>query len=213
MAKRTIANDSDNLSSVLNLLGEVVFTFQGCTTREARGLRCVSKTFRDAVSNFPWNDLSTRISMNVNHWATSFPRAQAANLGQRNDLVDEDFDLFCGMRALDISGCTQACLSDGSFIKARAASANVEALARLREAARAMGAEVLTKAVLLAKDFVAEARGWVAGPASLQTRAAQNQRSANADTASRIAALSAKALEDNLKGYFYLLTHFNLRSI
>ena len=76
--------------------------------------------------------------MNVTHWVKSFPRAQAANLGQRNDFVAEDFDLLCGVRAFDISGCTQTCVSDGSFIKDRAASANVEALARLREAARAM---------------------------------------------------------------------------
>jgi len=203
---------TDKLSSVLNVLGEVILSFQGCTTREARGLRCVSKTFRDAVSNFPWNDLSTRISMNVTLWVKCFPRAQAANLEQRDDLISEDFFLFGDVHALNVSGCKQACVSDGSFIRA-AASVNMEDVARLREAARAMGADLLANATLLANNFVTEARCWDAGPASLQIRAAQNQRSGEADTASRIAAVSAKALEDYLKGHWFLLAHINLEYV
>ena len=210
-AKR-LANDIDKLSSVLNVLGEIILSFQGCITREARGLRCVSKTFRNVVSNFPWSDLSTRIPMNVTLWVKCFPRAQAANLEQRNDLIAEDFALFGDVRALNISGCTQACVSDGSFIKARA-SVNVEDVARLREAARAMGANLLANATHLANKFVTEARCWDAGPASLETRAAQNQRSAEADTASRIAAVSAKALEGYLKGRWFLLAHLNLQYV
>ena len=82
------------------------------TMKEARKLRLVCHEFLDNVLITPFSDLESPIGRegvpiqeSLVLYRQCYPRAVAANVKNRYDLVDADFALFRGFQALDISRC------------------------------------------------------------------------------------------------------------
>ena len=67
--------------------------------KRANRLRLVCREFREAVTEFPWNDILTRIKGSVRVWRAVFPYARSANVSGRDDIVDADLCIFVAMRA------------------------------------------------------------------------------------------------------------------
>jgi hypothetical protein len=96
-------------------------------TPEANTLRLVCKELKREVGEYPWEDMETVIRGYVGErvgeregqrgaWRACFPRARGANVemcepwlssGRRNPVVDLDFVHFVGLRALNMSCCSQ----------------------------------------------------------------------------------------------------------
>jgi hypothetical protein len=94
------------------------------TAKEARELRLVCREFRDNVDVTPFNDLTspigcryTPIQASLALWHMCFPKAIAANVSYRVDLVDADVACFQGYEALNISQCIR--LTDTAFTHLR----------------------------------------------------------------------------------------------
>jgi hypothetical protein len=97
-------------------------------TREACSLRGVCRELKQAVGDFPWEDMDTVIRGDVALWRACFPRALGANVGQRGQwgenpngrltaVVDADFVLLGGLKALNMSWCRQ--VTDAAFVHLR----------------------------------------------------------------------------------------------
>ena len=98
----------------MSIVGVVLFPF--FSTRDARRLRLVCRELKQAVADFPWEDMSTVIRGSIALWRACFPHARGANVGQlvgvkewqnpngrRIPVVDGDFVHFVGLRALNMS--------------------------------------------------------------------------------------------------------------
>ena len=93
----------------------VLFSLLGM--HEACSLRLSCQELKQAVADFPWEDMETVIRGSIALWRACFPRARAAHVGGFNNkgiyttsapVVDADFVHFVGLRALDINGCRQS---------------------------------------------------------------------------------------------------------
>ena len=112
----------------MSIVGVVLFPF--LDTREASSLRLVCRELKQAVADFPWEDMGTVIRGSIALWRACFPRARGANVGERvgdgeglnpngrlTDVVDGDFVHFVGLRALNMSCCWQ--VTDAAFVHLR----------------------------------------------------------------------------------------------
>ena len=101
--------------TIVSIVGVVLFPFIS-TEDAALGLRLTCRELKQAVTDFPWEDMRTVIHGNIALWRACFPRARGANVGQRigdeeyhnpngrrAPVVDADFVHFVGLRALNIS--------------------------------------------------------------------------------------------------------------
>ena len=100
-------------------LGVAVLQYLGDDTRAATALRGTCRGARDAVAAHRWHDTATRVVW-PGRWRAAFPAATAANVRRWDDdppstLTDADFVHLRGLRALDMSGCSQASITDGAF--------------------------------------------------------------------------------------------------
>ena len=87
------------------------------TTLDARALRLVCAECCEAVAAMRWHDKETRIMAPLAAWRASFPRALAASIVGRVDLVDADFVHLAHMRTLNMDGCTR--ISDAGLAHLR----------------------------------------------------------------------------------------------
>ena len=112
----------------MSIVGVMLFPF--FDTREACSLRLVCRELKQAVADFPWEDMDTVIRGSLAQWRACFPRARGANVGQRvrdglyqnpngrrTAVVDGDFVHFVGLRALNMSYCRQ--VTDAAFVHLR----------------------------------------------------------------------------------------------
>ncbi len=101
--------------TTVSIVGVVLFPFIS-TEDAARGLRLTCRELKQAVADFPWEDMRTVIRGSIALWRACFPRARGANVGQRigdegwqnlngrrTPVVDANFVHFVGLRALNIS--------------------------------------------------------------------------------------------------------------
>lgn len=85
--------------TILSLMG---YTFLSMfNTKMAMSLRATCHEFKDAVTRYPWEDLTTKVS-NVELWRSCFPNARAANV-RGNMLVDARFAPLAGVQKLNMS--------------------------------------------------------------------------------------------------------------
>ena len=110
--------------TIVSIVGVVLFPFIS-TEDAARGLRLTCRELKQAVADFPWEDMGTVIHGSIAQWRACFPRARGANAGQCSPsgatnsngrltaVVDGDFVHFVGLRALNMSWCTQ--VTDAAF--------------------------------------------------------------------------------------------------
>jgi hypothetical protein len=96
-------------SSIVSILPIRAALFPFFDTREAAcSLRGVCHELRQAVGDFPWEDMGTVIKGNIAMWRACFPRARGAKIyGRRTPVVDGDFVHFVGLRALNMTGSWQ----------------------------------------------------------------------------------------------------------
>lgn len=73
------------------------------STLDARDLRLVCKEFKEAVSEYAWDDKETVI-LNVGMWRRVHPKARTAKLHER--VVDNDFVQLRGVLHVDMTGCS-----------------------------------------------------------------------------------------------------------
>jgi hypothetical protein len=120
--------DPSEGSSIVSILPIRAALFPFFDTREACSLRGVCHEVKQAVADFPWEDMGTVIRGSVALWRACFPRARGANVGQRGQwgenpngrrtaVVDAAFVHFVGLRALNMSWCTQ--VRDAAFVHIR----------------------------------------------------------------------------------------------
>ena len=77
---------------------------------------------REAVKEFPWMDIQSRIKGSVKSWRAAFPVARCANVSERNDIVDADFihirgDARVRLHTVIMSNCHK--VTDAAFIHLR----------------------------------------------------------------------------------------------
>ena len=109
-ARMLLAGGPGDEPTIVSIVGVVLFPFIS-TEDAARGLRLTCRELKQAVTDFPWEDISTVIHGSIALWRACFPRARAANLGQREGdeawktpngrrtpVVDADFVHFVGLR-------------------------------------------------------------------------------------------------------------------
>jgi hypothetical protein len=114
--------------TIVSIVGVVLLPF--FDTREACSLRLVCRELKQAVADFPWEDMGTVIRGSIALWRACLPRARGANVGQRigdglyhnpngrrTAVVDGDFVHFVGLRALNISLCRK--VTDAAFVHLR----------------------------------------------------------------------------------------------
>ena len=128
----------------LHLIGGGIFSFLTMIDSNKVRVQCVE--CRDAVMDFPWMDIQSRIKGNIKAWRAAFPVARAVNVSYRNDIVDADFVHIrgdarvrlhtvnmwkCkrvtdaafvhlrGIHTLNIMDCNQATITDSAFIHLR----------------------------------------------------------------------------------------------
>ena len=114
--------------TIVSIVGVVLFPFS--STREACSLRLVCRELKQAVADFPWEDMGTVIRGSIAQWRACFPRARGANVGKRGGdhrllntngrrtaVVDGDFVHFVGMLALNMSCCRE--VTDAAFVHLR----------------------------------------------------------------------------------------------
>jgi hypothetical protein len=125
-------------------IGEGIFGYLTMIDSNKVRVQCVE--CRDAVMDFPWMDVRSRIRGSVRAWRAAFPVARAVNVSLRNDIVDADFVhirgdarvrlhtvnmCFCkrvtdaafvhlrGIHKLYMSDCNQTSITDSAFIHLR----------------------------------------------------------------------------------------------
>ena len=124
-AEMRLAGGPGGEPTIVSIVGVVLFPFIS-TEDAARGLRLTCRELKQAVTDFPWEDVRTVIKGKIALWRACFPRARGANVGQRGGnarwqnpngrrtpVVDADFVHFVGLRALNMSWCTQ--VTDAAF--------------------------------------------------------------------------------------------------
>ena len=112
--------------TIVSIVGVVLLPFIG-TWDAALGLRLTCRELKQAVTDFPWEDMKTVIHGSLALWRACFPRARGANVeqcegdeewenpsGRRTPVVDADFVHFVGLRALNMSYCKQ--VTDAAFV-------------------------------------------------------------------------------------------------
>jgi len=83
----------------------------------------VCHELKKAVADFPWEDMRTVIRGSIAQWRACFPRARGANVRRigicqrHTSMVDGDFVHFVGLRALNMSNCTE--VTDAAFVHLR----------------------------------------------------------------------------------------------
>jgi hypothetical protein len=115
--------------TIVYIVGVVLFPFIS-TEDAARGLRLTCRELKQAVADFPWEDMKTVIRGSISLWRACFPRARGANMGQRygyepwqnpsgrrTPVVDADLVHFVGLRALNMRCCRQ--VTDAAFVHLR----------------------------------------------------------------------------------------------
>ena len=111
--------------TIVSIVGVVLFPFIS-TEDAARGLRLTCRELKQAVTDFPWEDMSTVIHGSIALWRACFPRARGANVRRydpdggpvrRAPVVDADFVHLVGLRALNMSWCRQ--VTDAAFVHLR----------------------------------------------------------------------------------------------
>ena len=106
----------ENPQNVFSVASHCLFGF--LTTRDANAVRATCREARDAVAAHPWADAETRIPRSLARWRACFPRAVAANVSERDDLVDADFAAHLrGLRVLNMGRCRG--VSDAAFVHLR----------------------------------------------------------------------------------------------
>ena len=90
-------------ATILSIVGLELLPF--FSTPEASTLRLVCSDFVGAIADVRWSDTETRINGDLSKWRACFPRARAANVYNRRDLVDGDFVHLAGLHTLDMSRC------------------------------------------------------------------------------------------------------------
>ena len=98
----------------MSIVGAALFPFIS-TVDAARGLRLTCRELKQAVADFPWEDMGTVIKNSIALWRACFPRARGVNVGTH--VVDGDFLHFVGLRALDMRACSQ--VTDAAFVHLR----------------------------------------------------------------------------------------------
>ena len=107
----------ENSQNVLSVASYTLLELVG--TRGACALRATCREARDAVAAHPWADTVTRVEGSLALWRTCFPRAQAANVSERGDLVDVDFVHLRGMSTLIMCDCGESEIGDAAFVHLR----------------------------------------------------------------------------------------------
>ncbi len=121
-----LAGGPEGEPTIVSIVGAVLLPFIG-TRDAALGLRLTCRELKQAVTDFPWEDMRTVIKGSIALWRACFPRAIGANVGQYNDfhvpfgrltpVVDADFVHFVGLRALNMACCRQ--VTDAAFVHLR----------------------------------------------------------------------------------------------
>ena len=96
--------------TIVSIVGVVLFPFIS-TEDAARGLRLTCRELKQAVADFPWEDMGTVIHGSIALWRACFPRAIGANVYQNNRstaVVDADFVHLVG-----VEGAEHALLQEG----------------------------------------------------------------------------------------------------
>ena len=94
------------------------------STDDAVPVRVACKELRDCVANFTWASMN-RVPGGLRLWRTCFPRAIAANILDRPDLVDADFVHLRGIHTLNMSRCRQPGITDAAFVSLRGIRMNL----------------------------------------------------------------------------------------
>jgi hypothetical protein len=89
------------------------------STEEACTLRLVCREFVGAIADVRWKDTETRINRDLGKWRACFPRARAANVRGRRDLVDADFVHLAGLHTLNMSWCYLDTITNAAFAHLR----------------------------------------------------------------------------------------------
>jgi len=103
--------------TLLSVASGAIFPF--LDTVEATDLRETCSEARDAVADFPWHDVVTRIDGSLYSWRACFPKATAANIECRLDLEDDDFIHLRGVCSLNMARCTQPRITNAAFAHLR----------------------------------------------------------------------------------------------
>ena len=115
-----VRTDTTTPTTVLSTLagahsvGEGILGF--FTMEGANALRLVCSEMREAVAGAAWFDIKTRIKGNLASWRACFPKARAANVYSRRDLVDGDFVHLKGIHTLNMAWCSQVSITDAAFV-------------------------------------------------------------------------------------------------
>jgi hypothetical protein len=95
-------------------LGPFILGWLADDTLAASALRGTCTAGRDAVAAYPWADETTVVRW-PSRWRRAFPAAVAASVRGNRRLRDADFVHLRGLRSLDMSGCSQATITDAAF--------------------------------------------------------------------------------------------------
>ena len=117
-----------DLNSIVSMLPIRTVLFPFLDTRDASALRLTCQELKQAVTDFPWEDMGTVIRGSIAQWRACFPRARGAYVrqmgmygqnpnGRLTAVVDGDFVHFVGLRALNMSYCRQ--VTDAAFVHLR----------------------------------------------------------------------------------------------
>ena len=113
-------------SSIVSILPIRAALFPFFDTREACSLRGVCHELKQAVADFPWEDMDTVIRGGIAQWRACFPAARGVNVRMYDlhdgpvrgtAVVDGDFVHFVGLRALNMSWCSE--VTDAAFVHLR----------------------------------------------------------------------------------------------
>ena len=143
LAAREKLSDAEEVLSIPYLSERSILSY--LWQDEALELRAASRACRQAVAEHAWSDCDleggrSKIHGSVASWRACFPKARAACIFDRSDIVDADFvhfrgintlDMTCcgitdaafahlpGIRTLDMRGCNQATITDAAFAHLR----------------------------------------------------------------------------------------------
>ena len=117
LAQMPIALAGGVHATILSIVGLELLPF--FSIREACTLRLVCREFVGAIADVRWNDMETWIEGDLGSWRACFPRARAAFVSGRRDLVDADFVHLAGLHTLDMSYCHQGTITDAAFAHLR----------------------------------------------------------------------------------------------
>jgi hypothetical protein len=101
-------------------IGEGIFGY--LTMRDSNKVRVQCVECRDAVMDFPWMDVKSRIRGSVKAWRAAFPCARAVNVAGRRDIVDADFvhirgDARARLHTVNMGWCNS--VTDAAFVYLR----------------------------------------------------------------------------------------------